>query len=79
MIWEECYYGPVTCSELPTTSRIKKPDVAFDDWEASWVSSVALNSQLGVKAGERVQLLVKKMMMDNHVNVVGEGYGYLCI
>lgn len=38
------------------------------------VSPEACNS-LGFQGGDRVQLLVNKMMLDNYVNVVGEGYG----
>lgn len=76
LIWEECYYGPITYSSLPHISGIENPDV-FDEWEACWVSSEARNSLLGVQAGERVRPLVNKMMMNNHVNVVGEGYDFI--
>lgn len=55
-------------------SGIENPDFTFDDWEACFVSAEARTSLLGVQAGDRVQLLVNKMMMDNYVNLVGEGY-----
>ncbi|KAK1354531.1 Basic helix-loop-helix (BHLH) DNA-bindingsuperfamily protein [Heracleum sosnowskyi] len=58
LIWEECYYGPITYSGAPPM-----PDL---------VSPEACNS-LGFQGGDRVQLLVNKMMLDNYVNVVGEG------
>uniref|UniRef100_A0A161WXN2 BHLH domain-containing protein n=1 Tax=Daucus carota subsp. sativus TaxID=79200 RepID=A0A161WXN2_DAUCS len=58
LIWEESYYGPITYSGVPPM-----PDL---------VSPEACNS-LGFQGGDRVQLLVNKMMLDNYVYVVGEG------
>lgn len=57
-------------------SGIENPDFTFDDWEACFVSAEARTSLLGVQAVGRVQLLVNKMMMDNYVNLVGEGYDF---
>lgn len=36
LIWEECYYDPTQCSELP-----------FGEWENCWGSSETNSSQLG--------------------------------
>uniref|UniRef100_A0A5B6YGT4 Putative transcription factor LHW-like isoform X1 n=1 Tax=Davidia involucrata TaxID=16924 RepID=A0A5B6YGT4_DAVIN len=73
LIWEECYYEPIPCSALPRISGIESPELAFDEWEACWVSAEAQTSQLGVQAEDNVRLLVNKMMMSNQVNIVGEG------
>ncbi|KAI5667005.1 hypothetical protein M9H77_16858 [Catharanthus roseus] len=64
LIWEECYYEPVPYPTLPGISGPENPD---------WSSAEANNSQIGVQAGNRVHFLVTKMMMDNQVNVLGEG------
>lgn len=62
LIWEECYYEPASCSGLPGKENP-------DDFNASWISVEASNPQ----RGDKVHLLVNKMMMDSHVNIVGEG------
>ncbi|KAH6827036.1 transcription factor-like protein [Perilla frutescens var. hirtella] len=66
LIWEECYYEPASCSGIPGKEN---PHAAFHNYDASWISAGASNPQ----AGDKVHLLVNKMMMDNHVNIVGEG------
>ncbi|KAH6793675.1 transcription factor-like protein [Perilla frutescens var. hirtella] len=66
LIWEECYYEPASCSGIPGKEN---PHAAFHKYDASWISAGASNPQ----AGDKVHLLVNKMMMDNHVNIVGEG------
>lgn len=69
LIWEECYYETVAFPGLPGISGADNPELGFQDWG----SAEADNSQLGVQAGNRVHFLVNKMMMDNQVNVLGEG------
>lgn len=46
-------------------------------YEPVLCSAETSSSRSCVLAGDNAQLLVSKMMMDNHVNIVGEGYGYL--
>lgn len=58
LIWEECHYEPSSCSA---------------ELEGNWSSDIH-SLQLGIQAGDRVHFLINKMMMNNHVNVVGEGY-----
>lgn len=70
MIWEEYYYEPISCSRLP---GIENPEICLEDYDASWASAETRNLQPGVQAGNKVHMLVNKMMMDNYVNVVGEG------
>lgn len=66
LIWEECYYEPVIYNtSLSRNSGIE----GFENWN----SAEACNSQLGVGAGNELHLLVNKMMMENQVNVLGEG------
>ncbi|TXG73530.1 hypothetical protein EZV62_002109 [Acer yangbiense] len=62
LIWEECYYQPTPLSELP-----------FGEWEGRWGSSEVSSSQHGFHAGDRVQFLINQMMINNQVNLVGEG------
>ena len=47
----------------------------FHDWHTGLAAPEMYNS-LGFQGGDRVQLLVNKMMLDNHVNIVGEGYDF---
>ncbi|XP_022861755.1 transcription factor LHW-like [Olea europaea var. sylvestris] len=70
LIWEEYYYEPISCSRLP---GIENPEICLEDYDASWASAETRNLQPGVQAGNKVHMLVNKMMMDNYVNVVGEG------
>ncbi|KAK4409124.1 Transcription factor LHW [Sesamum angolense] len=70
LIWEECYYEPASCSGLSVNQN---QETAFHDYDASWVSAETRRLQSYAQAGDRVHLLVNKMMMDNHVNIVGEG------
>ncbi|XP_059627795.1 transcription factor LHW [Cornus florida] len=73
LIWEECYYEPIQYPALSHISGIESPDLAFEDWESCWVPAEARSSHLGVQAQEKVHSLMNKMMIDNHINVVGEG------
>lgn len=72
LIWEECYHGPIMFSCLPHTETVS-PGITFDDWEGSWASAESRSFPPTVQAGDRVQQLVNKMMMDNQVSIVGEG------
>ncbi|KAL2506956.1 Transcription factor LHW [Forsythia ovata] len=70
LIWEECYYEPASCSGLP---GIENPGICLEDYSASWASVETRNLQPGAQAGNKVHMLVNRMMMNNYVNVVGEG------
>ncbi|KAL1558262.1 transcription factor LHW-like [Salvia divinorum] len=73
LIWEDCYYEPTSCYGRPWISGNGTSKIPYRDHSASSVSSETLNLQHGVPGGNRVHLLVNKMMADNHINVVGEG------
>ncbi|KAH6814754.1 transcription factor-like protein [Perilla frutescens var. frutescens] len=73
LIWEECYYEPASCYGRPGISRTGFSEIPHQDYSASSVSTGTLNSRPGGPEGNKVHLLVNKMMVDNHVNVVGEG------
>ncbi|KAJ0020104.1 hypothetical protein Pint_31748 [Pistacia integerrima] len=62
LIWEEHY-----------NESSLNPKVPFGEWEGCWGSSEISSSQLGNQAGDRVQQLINKMMLNNHVHVLGEG------
>lgn len=68
LIWEESY-----CEPIPRFGR-QNSEVPFDDWEGCWVSPETRISELDGQAGGSIHFLVKKMMMNNQVNIVGEGY-----
>ncbi|XP_073313397.1 transcription factor LHW-like [Primulina huaijiensis] len=60
LVWEECYYDPNSYSTP-------------QDFDASWVATPTSNFQPQNHAGEKVSLLINKMMMENQVYIVGEG------
>ncbi|XP_073286562.1 transcription factor LHW-like isoform X3 [Primulina huaijiensis] len=60
LVWEECYYD---LNSYPT----------HQDFNASWGVTATSNFQSQYHTGEKVSLLISKMMMDNQVNIVGEG------
>ncbi|CAN4119157.1 unnamed protein product [Withania somnifera] len=60
LIWEESYHEPLTFSGM-------------HDWSVGWGLGEVHNSQVMNQAGERVHLLVNKMMMESQINLVGEG------
>ncbi|KAL2540969.1 Transcription factor LHW [Abeliophyllum distichum] len=66
LIWEECFYGPVSQSRLLGISRIEDLGIGFENYNACGFSA-------GVQAGDNLHLLINKMTTDDHVNVVGEG------
>lgn len=68
LIWEDCYYDPSPCF-APCISGSE----TFGEWEGSWDSPKLRSSQLRIQAGDRVRSLINFMMMNNQVNVVGEG------
>ncbi|KAM3398811.1 transcription factor LHW [Capsicum galapagoense] len=69
LIWEESYYEPLTFSGIHRISGVENPELSFHDWDACWGSGEVRMHQ----AGERVHLLVNKMMMESQINLVGEG------
>ncbi|XP_073140609.1 transcription factor LHW isoform X2 [Henckelia pumila] len=74
LIWEESYYELDSNSRRPwIVSGNKNLENVFQDFSNSWVSEENCNLPSGVQAQDTVHLLVNKMMMENHVNIVGEG------
>jgi hypothetical protein len=71
LIWEDCHYEPTPCF-APCISGSE----TFGEWEGSWDSPEVRSSQLRSQAGDRVRSLINYMMMNNQVNVVGEGYDF---
>lgn len=62
LIWEECHYESTPHLDIP-----------FGEWDGCW-GSYEILSRLRIHAEDRVQLLINKMMNNNQVNVLGEGY-----
>ncbi|KAL9368259.1 hypothetical protein Peur_039458 [Populus x canadensis] len=72
LIWEECHYEPTSCSVPPSTSGTENLALPFGEWEGHFGPDVH-SSQLGIQAGGRLCSLINKMMVNNQVNIVGEG------
>ena len=76
LIWEECH-----CESIPSSglliSRTDNSEVRFEGWEGCWMSPESRISQVDAQAAQSIHILVNKMMMNNHVNIVGEGYEYM--
>ncbi|XP_040993433.1 transcription factor LHW [Juglans microcarpa x Juglans regia] len=68
LIWEDCYYEPSASSALHIAGS-----ETFRECERSWDSPEIRSSQLRIQAGDRVHSLINVMMINNQVNVVGEG------
>ncbi|CAA3010832.1 transcription factor LHW isoform X1 [Olea europaea subsp. europaea] len=73
LIWEECYYSPLSCAGLPGISRIGNPKIGYEGYNASWVLTENHILQPSVQAENKLHVLVNQMMTDQHVNIVGEG------
>ncbi|XVF05079.1 hypothetical protein REPUB_Repub05bG0140300 [Reevesia pubescens] len=71
LIWEECYYEPAVSSAPPCITGLRNPELPFGEWEGCWGSETS--SQPGNRPWDKVHLLINKMMIDNHINIVGQG------
>lgn len=60
LIWEECYYG--SSPSVAKSSSVGKEGISMQNQEG-----------YGGQLDNKVQLLMDRMMMSNHVNVVGQG------
>ncbi|KAK7257583.1 hypothetical protein RIF29_31652 [Crotalaria pallida] len=68
LIWEDCYY-----ESLPPpfpTRIVGSSNLPYSDGEGCWFSS---ESQLGIQEDNKVCSLMNKMMVNNSVNIIGEG------
>lgn len=68
LIWEDCYYEPVIYSAIHGIPGSMNQELTFQNWSSCWTSNGGVS-----QPGEKVQLLVNKMMVENQFNVVGEG------
>ncbi|KAJ7948064.1 Transcription factor LHW [Quillaja saponaria] len=73
LIWEECHYEPSSYSFPQRIAGIGTYNPHFEGWEGCWIASESQSSPLGIQEGNRIGSLIDKMMMNNQVNVVGEG------
>ncbi|MCL7050976.1 hypothetical protein MKW94_007309 [Papaver nudicaule] len=70
LVWEEYHYEPVRSFSLP---GIQSTDLLLKEWEGLLNSLESNLPQLGCQTEEKVSLLINKMMINNQINVVGEG------
>ncbi|OMO50997.1 hypothetical protein COLO4_37849 [Corchorus olitorius] len=70
LIWEECYYESALTTAPPHVTGLEKCEVPFGEWEGCWGSDSS--SQLGGQPWDKVYLLINKMM-NNRINIVGQG------
>ncbi|XWS71406.1 hypothetical protein CRYUN_Cryun03dG0135700 [Craigia yunnanensis] len=71
LIWEECYYEPALSSAPPCITGLQNPELPVGEWEGCWGSETS--SQLGSQPWDKVHFLIDKMMINNRVNIVGQG------
>ncbi|KAL8140903.1 hypothetical protein V2J09_006924 [Rumex salicifolius] len=69
LIWEDCYYEVNPC---PVLTKTENQGLTLDELDKCWLSPEAYLNQSEAHMAERVDLLIKKMMV-NQVHVVGEG------
>ncbi|XP_019453845.1 PREDICTED: transcription factor LHW-like isoform X1 [Lupinus angustifolius] len=67
LIWEDCFYEDLPSLLPPRTVGIS--NLPYQDGEVCWFSS---ESQLGIEEG-KVGSLINKMMVNNSVNIIGQG------
>lgn len=73
LIWEDCYYEPFPCQFPPRVAGMETSNLPFGNGERSWLSSDFQSSQLGTREEDILCSLINKMMVNNSVNIVGEG------
>ncbi|KAJ1407475.1 hypothetical protein SESBI_24282 [Sesbania bispinosa] len=67
LIWEECYYDPLSCPFPPHSFGMS--NLPNQNGEGCWFSS---ESQVGIQE-DRISSLINKMIVNNSVIVAGEG------
>ncbi|KAK4286308.1 hypothetical protein QN277_002879 [Acacia crassicarpa] len=73
LIWEDCYYEPLPCQFPRRIAGTETSNLLFVSGEGFWRSSDSHSSQRGSQEEDRVCALINKMMVNNSVNVMGEG------
>lgn len=68
LIWEEYYHGTLSCPYAPHNSTTGNLGINLQKLEGYQNAT-----QVGELVGDQVRLLVDKMMVSNHVNMVGQG------
>lgn len=76
LVWEECHYEPASYFSLPCISGIGSTETLPKEWEGLVNSPESQLSLLACPLEDRVCALINKMMMNNQVRVVGEGYAH---
>ncbi|CAH9115517.1 unnamed protein product [Cuscuta epithymum] len=68
LVWEDCYYEPVIYSTIQGfIPGNMNTEPAIQNWSSCWSPNNVSQT------GEKVQLLVNKMMVENQFSAVGEG------
>lgn len=68
LIWEECYHGTLSSPGAP-----HNPTTGNHGINPQKLEGYQNAAQVGELIGDRVRLLMEKMMMSNHINMVGQG------
>lgn len=66
LIWEECYHGTLSSPGAPHNPTTGNHGINLQKGYQN-------AAQVGELMGDRVRVLMEKMMMSNHVNMVGQG------
>ncbi|KAF9598926.1 hypothetical protein IFM89_033124 [Coptis chinensis] len=73
LVWEDFHYEPTRNSASSSISGIDSTDLLLKEWEGLWSYRENHFPQVGCQAEDRVGSLLNRLMINNHVHVVGEG------
>ncbi|KAK3408295.1 transcription factor LHW isoform X2 [Eucalyptus grandis] len=73
LIWEECYYEPLRCCVPPSTAVSVIGKVPMGEFDGCLVTPENQFAMPENHAADKIQSLIDKMMIQNQINIVGEG------
>ncbi|XP_039159877.1 transcription factor LHW isoform X2 [Eucalyptus grandis] len=73
LIWEECYYEPLRCCVPPSTAVSVIGKVPMGEFDGCLVTPENQFAMPENHAADKIESLIDKMMIKDHINIVGEG------
>ncbi|PIA54335.1 hypothetical protein AQUCO_00900698v1 [Aquilegia coerulea] len=73
LVWEDFHYEPTRNSSLSSIAGVDSTDLLLKELEGRWSYHENRFPQFGGQGEDRVSSLLNRMMINNHVHVVGEG------
>ncbi|KAF5194630.1 Transcription factor lhw [Thalictrum thalictroides] len=74
LVWEDFHYEPTHNSSLSSIAGVDSTDLLLKEWEGLWSYHENHFPQYKGQGEDRVSSLLNRMMINNHVHVVGEGW-----